>query len=41
MRKRWAEWWLRVEALLPFIVLLAILAVLLFFAVVVWPHIGS
>jgi hypothetical protein len=38
MRKRWAKWWLSVEALVPFILLLAILAVLLFFAVVVWPR---
>ena len=39
MRKRWDDWWLRVEAFVPFIVLLGILAVLLFLAVVLWPRI--
>jgi hypothetical protein len=38
MRKIWVEWWLRLEALVPFIFLLAILCVLLWFAVVLWPH---
>jgi hypothetical protein len=37
MSKR-AEWWLRREALVPFIVLLGILAVLLWLVVVLWPH---
>jgi hypothetical protein len=30
--------WLRLEALLPFILLLAIIAVLLWLVVVLWPH---
>jgi hypothetical protein len=39
MRKSWAEWWLGLEALVPFILLLGILAVLLWLAVVVWLHV--
>jgi hypothetical protein len=39
MRKSWAKWWLGLEALVPFILLLAILSVLLWLAVVLWPHV--
>jgi hypothetical protein len=38
MSKSWARWWLRREALVPFILLLGIIAVLLWLVVVLWPH---
>jgi hypothetical protein len=38
MRKSSAKWWLGLEALVPIILLLAILFVLLWLAVVLWPY---
>jgi len=37
MRKTGAKPWLKLEALVPFILVLAILAVLLWLVVVLWP----
>jgi hypothetical protein len=40
MSKSWAKWWLRREALVPFILLLGILAVLLWLVAVLWSHVA-
>jgi hypothetical protein len=40
MSKSWAKWWLRREALVPFILLVGILAVLLWLVAVLWSHVA-
>jgi hypothetical protein len=40
MSKSSAKWWLGLEALVPFILLLAILSVLLWLVAVLWSHVA-